>query len=139
MSKNETNIWQRRRVVWPAVALVILATALAVAAMRSGASRVLVYNETGASIAELGITACGQSQLFRNVADASSVRFKLAPTGRESDLAVVTNGTVMWHGEYLEPRGGYLAVVRLRRDGQVECRISVSWWQRSILGRGEAN
>ena len=59
--------------MWPAVALVILATALAVAAMRSGASRVLVYNETGASIAELGITACGQSQLFRNVADGTPI------------------------------------------------------------------
>lgn len=122
--------WQLRRVQWPLGALLMLGGAAGLAIARSNSSRVVVYNETGGSIAELVVSACGQSQVFQDVGERESVRLKLATTGNESDIAIATNGVAMWRGDYLEPRGGYRAIVRLRRDGQVESTTTVSSWQR---------
>ena len=121
--------WQLRRVQWPLGALLVLGVTAGLAIARSNVSRVVVYNQTGGSIAELVVSACGQSQTFHDVGERESVRLKLAATGGESDIAIATNGVAMWRGDYLEPRGGYRAIVRLRRDGQVESTTAVSAWQ----------
>jgi hypothetical protein len=129
--------WQLRRVQWPAGALLTLTLAAAFAIARSGASRVVVYNDSGDAIPELTVSACGQSRTFENVSHRGSIRLKLAATGSESEIAISTNGVVMWRGDYIEPRGGYRAIVRLRSDGQVESFITVSAWQRLLHPRPE--
>lgn len=126
---SKTDWWRRRRVLWPLGVALVGGLTVAVAVARAWVSRVVVYNETGADIAELTVSACGQSRTFRDVADQESVRLKLAATGGESDIAVTTNGVPMWRGDYLEPCGGYRAIVRLRADGEVECSTMISWWR----------
>ena len=122
--------WKLRRLRWLVGTVVLLLATALVAWWRSGASRVMVYNRTGTDIEELTVSACGQSQTFHNLGDGESVRLKLAPTGAASEATVTTNGAVMWHGEYLEPRGGYRAIIRLEAGGEVEASTSISWWQR---------
>ncbi len=121
--------WRLRRVQWPLGALLVLGVAAGLAIARSNASRVVVYNETGHSIEDLSITACGQTRTFRDLGERDSVRLRLAANGGASDIAIATNGIAMWRGDYIEPRGGYRAIVRLRRDGQVESTMITSWWQ----------
>ena len=121
--------WRLRRVRWPIAVTLLLAVAAAIAVVRARASRVVVYNDTGAAITDLTITACGQSQTFREVGERDSIRLTLARTGSESDIAIATNGVPLWRGDYIEPRGGYRATVRLRADGQVECSTTISCWQ----------
>ena len=124
--------WQRRRVRWPLWVLLTLGAAGGLAIARSPVSRVVVYNETGARIAELTVSACGQSRTFQDVGDGDSVRLNLAAAGGESDIALATNGVAAWRGEYIEPRGGYRAILRLRHDGEVESSVTISWWQSSL-------
>ena len=112
--------------------LLALGVAAGLAIARSNVSRVMVYNETGGTITTLTIAACGQSRTFRNVSDSDSVRLSLASTGGESDIAVTTNGVAAWRGEFIAPRGGYRAILRLRRDGEVESAVTISWWQDSL-------
>lgn len=126
---SKTDWWHHRRVLWPLGVALIGGLTIAVAVARALTSRVVVYNETGANIAELTVSACGQSRTFRDVADQESVRLKLAATGGESDIAITTNGVPLWRGDYLEPRGGYRAIVRLQPGGEVECFTTTSWWQ----------
>ena len=115
---------------WPLGVVLLLSLAVAVAMTSARFSRVMVYNDTGTTLTELTITACGQSQTFREVNDRESVRLKLAGTGGESDVTVSTNGVLMWRGEFIEPLGGCRVTVRLRADGQVETATSISWWQK---------
>lgn len=121
--------WKLRRVRWPLGTLLVLGVSAGMAIFRSQASRVVVYNETGGSITELAVSACGQSQLFNEVGERESVHLILTGTGGESDIAITTNGVALWRGDYLEAGGGYRATVRLRRDGQVESSTTRSWWQ----------
>jgi len=128
----ESKWWKRRRVQWPLGTLLALGAAAGLAIARSNVSRVMVYNETGASIASLTIAACGQSRTFRDVGDGDSVRLNLDSTGGESEIAVATNGLTAWRGEFIEPRGGYRAILRFRRDGEVDSLVTISWWQNSL-------
>lgn len=130
--RSHPEWWRLRRVLWPLGAFALLTLALAIAVSRSGDSRVVVYNETGRVIHELAVSACGQSQTFQDVRHHESVRLSIRPQGEASDLAITTNGVVAWRGEYLEPRGGYRAIVHLRRDGQVEVSTTISWWQQFL-------
>ena len=121
--------WRRRRLWWPLAAAAVLGAAFWFALVRADTSRIVVYNNTGEAIEELTVAACGQSRTFRGVEADSSVRFKLAPTGGESAIAISTNSAVLWQGDYIEARGGYYAIVRLNRDGDVECHTSLqAWW-----------
>ena len=121
--------WRRRRLWWPLAAVAVLGAAFWLALVRADTSRILVYNNTGETIAELTVTACGQSRTFREVEFGDSVRLKLVPTGGESDITILTNDAVMWHGDYIEPRGGYFAVIHLNRNGDVESRTSLQAWR----------
>ena len=109
--RNASGIdwWKLRRVQWPLGMLLVLVVAAGLAVARSNASRVVVYNETGGSITELAVSACGQSKTFQDVGERESVRLKLTAAGGESDIAIATNGLAMWRGDYLEARGGYRA------------------------------
>jgi len=133
--RNDSRLdwWRRRRVQWPIGALLVLGVVASLAVTRSNASRIVVYNETGHNFEDLSITACGQSETFRGFGERDSVRLKLAGNGGASDIAIATNGVVMWRGDYIEPRGGCRVFVRLRRDGEVESATTTSWWQ-SLLG-----
>ncbi|MEI7730754.1 MAG: hypothetical protein WCO56_14365 [Verrucomicrobiota bacterium] len=130
----ETPYWKRRRVLWSVGSLLLLGGVATVATLRSRTALIVVYNDTGANLAELTISACGQSQTHRDVGDHESVLMKLKPANTESDIAVFTNGTVMWRGDYVEPRRASRSVVRLQRDGQVECFTTGSWWQDYLVG-----
>ena len=126
---SQPSWWLRRRVWGPLGVLLLVSLAAGLALVRSNVSRVVVYNETGGTIDELTISACHQSRTFHEVEERESVRLKLAATGGETDIAIATNGVVMWRGDSIEPRGGCRAIVRLRRDGQVECTATTSRWQ----------
>lgn len=134
-SGSRIEWWRRRRVRWPLGGLLAVATAVAVAIFRSGSSRIVVSNETGGEIPELSVAACGQSRVFRQIAERESVRLELAPRGGESDILLSTNGVPMWRGEFVEPRGGYRAILRLRRDGRVDASVTLSWWQNLFPSR----
>lgn len=121
--------WKLRRVRWLLAAVVLVSGALFDAVISSGVSRIVVYNELGVALPELSISACGQTKVFHDLGDRESVRVKLASMGAASDIVVATNGATLWQGEYIEPRGGYRAILRLRRDGQVECSTTISWLQ----------
>jgi len=116
-------------VLWPLGSLALICMAAGIGILYSGASRVVVYNETDASLSRVTVTACGTSQTFRDVQDRESVGLVLRRGVGASDVAVATNGVEMWRGDYIEPRGGYRVVVRLRADGQVECTSTISGWQ----------
>ena len=115
--------------LWPLGSLALICMAAGIGILYSGASRVVVYNETDASLSRVTVTACGTSQTFRDVQDRESVGLVLRRGVGASDIAVATNGVEMWRGDYMEPRGGYRVVVRLRADGQVECTSTISGWQ----------
>ena len=134
--ENEKAFWRRQRVLWPATGLLLSLGALLLALIQSNRSQVIVYNETGETIPELIITACGQSKTFREVEDASSPCFNLAPTGAESDVIISTNSASkpLWQGEYIEPKGGYETIVHLR-PGAIEASTTVSWWQKTFFNR----
>jgi hypothetical protein len=93
---------------------------------------VIVFNDSGADIEELSVSACGDSRTFGSVGPRMSVRMTLTGTGSPGDITVITNGVMMWRGDHLEPWGGYRAFVHLRRDGQVETFTTVSWWRRLL-------
>jgi hypothetical protein len=133
---NRIDWWRLRFVQWPLIAVVLLLVAASLAFARSRVSKVIVYNDTGAAIAELTISACGQSRTFRDVGERDSVRLKLASAGSASELVLATNGVPAWRGEYIEPTGGYRAVVRLRAGGQTTCSTWISCWQRWFSSNG---
>jgi len=89
----------------------------------------MVYNQTGDRLATVTITACGQTKTFRDIDDDVSVRFKLVSTGGASAIAIFVNGEERWQGDYIEPCGGYRAIVRLGRHSAVTCRNDISWWR----------
>lgn len=109
--------------------LTIAATA---ALVRSDISRVVVHNDSGLPIGNLGVEAAGSSRTFLNVNDGESVALQLAKSGGESAVTITTNGSVMWQGDYIEPRGGYLEMVHLRPDGGVITSSTISFWQKLL-------
>ena len=128
-----TNIpkpwWKRRRFWWPLVAVLAVGGAATVARFDADASRIIVYNQTGDHLATVTIVACGQTKTFRDIDDDVSVRFKLLPTGGASAITIRVNGEERWQGDYIEPGGGYRAIIRLGRHAAVTCRNDISWWR----------
>ena len=57
------------------------------------------------------------------------MRFSLAASGGESEIALATNGVAAWRGEFIEPRGGYRAILHLQSGGAVESLVTGSWWR----------
>ncbi len=130
MAKNSPRKWwQYRRIQWPAASALALALAAGVAVHRSQNSQIVVYNDTSAAIPELAVSACGQTRVFHQVEPSDSVRFTLAATGQGSEATLATNNVPVWHGGYMEPRGGYRTLLHLRQDGEVESFATLSGWQ----------
>lgn len=127
---------RRKRVLLPLASLLLVTAAGFVAVLRSDASRIVVYNQTGAPLAALKVSACGQWTFFRDVGEEGSFRWKLAPGGSEGDieLETVTEPSWRWRGAYIEPRGGYRVTLRLWPDGEVEVHTQISLWQRLLHG-----
>jgi hypothetical protein len=122
---------------WPAVALLALAGLFAAGIISSRTSWVAVCNNTGVPIPQLTVSACGQSRTFRDIGDKGSVILRLDPAGSASEVAVFLYGDKpLWRGDYIEPAGGYHAIVRLGRNGDIECSVSISWWQHVLESVG---
>lgn len=132
-------MWKHRRILWPLATLVLFGLVLILVWWRANPAQVVFYNDSGATLGALTIEVCGQTRAFSQVEDQTSVRFKLEPLGAASEIAIYTNAINLWHGDYIEARGGYRAVIRVRRDGQVECRTGVSWWRQVWHGWSNAN
>ena len=130
--------WWRRRWVWlPVLGILMIAGSMVVAWIRSGVSRIMVYNDTGAPLEHLRISACGQSITFDEVVDGESVRLTLEPTGGASEARVSTNGIEFWHGDYVEPRE-YRLSVHLMRGGEISSSSSISWVRRPFFSSLDA-
>ena len=109
--------------------MLAIGSAAAVAWFDADTSRIIVYNQTGDRLAAITIAACGQTNTFRNIDDEESVRLKLLPTGGASSITLFVNAEERWQGEYIEPGGGYRAIIRLGRQASVTCRNEISWWR----------
>ena len=107
--------WKRRRLWWPLAAALAIGGAATFAWLDADTSRIIVYNQTGDPLASVTIAACGQTKTFREVDDDVSVRFKLLPTGGASAITIFVNAEERWQGDYIEPSGGYRAIIRLGR------------------------
>lgn len=99
---------------------------------RSGRSTVIVCNKTGASIQQLEIAACGQSRRFTAISDRESVQLELPQSGIGGEIVLSVDQALIWHGEYLEPGGGYHVSLHLQRGGGVNSSITQSAWQRLL-------
>lgn len=129
---NKLRSLFRKRLVLPVLSLMLITMAGLAGFVSSDRSRIVIYNETGNPIGALKVEACGQSIVFRNLADEGSVRWDLAARGSESDIALETavEPAWRWRGGYVEPRGGYRITLRVWPDGQVEEDSQISVWQR---------
>jgi hypothetical protein len=124
----------RKRIWLPLFFVIGLAGALATAVMRSDTSRIIVYNETGAMIPALRLTACGQEKALTDIGADESFRWKLRPMGTPGEIFIETaaNPTWQWRGGYIKPHGGYRVIIRLLGAGEVEVQTEVSIWQRLL-------
>lgn len=131
----------QKRILLPLASLLLLSVSGYVAVLRSNTSRIVVYNQTGAPIAALRAVACGQTNLFRNLAEEDSFGWKLSPTGDASDieLEMAVEPPWRWRGGFIQPRGGYRVTLRLWPDGEVEAHTQVSFWQRLVHGAPNIN
>ena len=128
--------FRRKRILLPLASLLFLAAAAYVAVLRSESSRIIIYNQTGESIAILKVAACDQSTLFRKVEEEGSFRWKLNSAGDPGEIELETVSEIpwKWRGAYIQPSGGYRVTLRLWPDGEVEIDTQISLWQRLFRG-----
>ncbi|MCP5520288.1 MAG: hypothetical protein H7A46_01915 [Verrucomicrobiales bacterium] len=128
---------RRKRVLFPVLSLLLLGLATAVAVLRSDISSIVVYNETGAPVDTLRISACSQTATFYNLAEEGSIRWKLGAEGVPGPIGLetATEPPWTWRGGYAEPRGGYRVFLRLWPDGVVESHVQLSFWHRLVGNR----
>jgi hypothetical protein len=129
--------WKKRRVLWPLVTFFLLTATLVVALIRAGSSQIIIYNDTGEPLGPLIVRACGQEATFPPIADETSVRLRLRNRGSESgvSLALPSNPDWRWEGGYVEPSGGYLVFIHIRRGLEVEIDTQLSFWQQLLPRR----
>lgn len=133
--------YRRKRVLLPLVSLAAISLTTIYAVIRSDISRIIVFNETGAPLAAIHLTACGQARTFPNVPTEGSIRWKLERHGSASEigLQVATEPPVQWRGGYIESHGGYYVTLRIWPDGQIEEHRQISFWQRLVKGAPNIN
>ena len=124
-------LWLRKRILLPLLFLLGLTFALVAAVVKSDTSKIIFYNETGAPIGALRVTACGQETVLQNLGEEESFRWKLAKTGTPGEIAMETASDPpwRWHGGYIKPHGGYRVIISLMPDGEVELQTQISVWQ----------
>jgi len=124
----------RKRILIPGAIAAMLLAALGLAIVRSNTSRIIVYNNSGERLPGLRLGACGQSHLFAGLDDEDSVRWKLGPNGpgTEVELEMAAETPQVWHGVYIEPKGGYIVTLRVQPDGSVESHSQIAFWRRFL-------
>ena len=132
---------RRKRVLLPLLSLVGLLASVVVAILRSETSRIIVYNQTGETIAAIKLDACGQSAVFRNVEDDGSVRWKLEKSEAAGEVELETGPTpeIHWKGASVHARGGYMVTLRVWSDGTVEDHTQITLWYRLVHGMPDVN
>lgn len=120
----------------PVAALFLFALVVWYSAVTSGSSKIIVYNETFATVREVTILACGQRFAIAEMAPDESIRFKLDPVGGASNVVFSVNGTTNWHSasHFIAPRGGHRLRFHLRPGGHLHSRHYRSWFQEHVLG-----
>jgi len=134
MKKSQLRpLWLRKRVLFPVAFLLGLLLAAIIAMIRSDASTIVVYNETGNPLPPLLLQACNQSKSFTHLDDQQSVRWRLQPEGLPSAIHLEVAATPLWtwDGDTIQPRGGYRVTIRLQTGNQVEAYTDYSWWRRT--------
>ena len=124
--------WLSKKRFWILVggALSVL-IAFFISLRQANVSWIVVYNMTGEPLPPLRIEACGQSRLTPPLPNEGSYRWKLAPRGTPSEIALemAVDPPWRWRGGYIEPQGGYLVTLRIWPDRQVEEHFQFSFWQ----------
>jgi len=135
MKKSQLRpLWLRKRVVFPVAFIVGILVAAVIAIIRSDASTIVVYNETGAPLPPLLIQACNQTKTFTHLDDQQSVRWRLKPEGLPGaiHLEVAATPLWVWDGDTIHTHGGYRVTIRLQTGNQVEAYTDYSWWRRIL-------
>ena len=97
---------------------------------------ITVVNDSGSKIHSLVLEGNGFSVVMPDMAPGSSVTTIVRPSGESSlkvslqlEERVVTKDDLT----YIEPGGGYTAIVTVRKGGQVECQSGSGFsWRRAI-------
>ena len=129
--------WRQRRSIRAILtALLLIAAAVVIAIIRSDTSQIIIYNHSDASLDPLTVRACGQEFVLSQISDEGSVRLRLQKRGGESSIELLSPSTGWrWEGSYIEPRGGYLVFIHIRRGMEVETSTQISAWQHLVSGR----
>ncbi len=137
MKTNSRPWWKKRRVLWPLATFLLLTGSLLIAVVRGHSSQIIVLNDTGAALGPLLVRACGQEQTFPTIADDTSVRLRLRNRGGESgvELALPAQPDWRWEGGYVEPTGGYVVFIHIRRGLEVDLETQLSFWQQLLPRR----
>ena len=132
---HPTRWWIRKRVLVPAAALLALVTTLWAAWLRSGTTRVVVYNETGTNWPVLLVTAGGKVGRFSQVADEASVRLNLRGATQTTEIVLYIDSTnePAWKGGVVDPSVGERHILRVQRSGDVELS-TISSFIHGLLG-----
>lgn len=124
--------WRRRRLLWPAAAALAFVATAVVAYIRSGWSRVIFMNETGATLPRVEIKAGALAREFHEVADRDSVVLILKSGGEPCEIAVLgqAGDKPLFRGGMIEPGAGERVFVRLERNGDATTAVYYSWRRR---------
>lgn len=119
--------WRRRRFLWPLATLALGTVLLWWAFLRAEKTRIVIYNESGAPLGELKVTACQQSRTFHALPENEAVRFSLEPRGGDSDIALAIDGLPVWAGDYVEPEH-CTVLIHIREKNEIQCETHLSSW-----------
>jgi|GEM_PF-1360880 len=129
--------WLRKRVLLPIVALLAVVAVGWFTIAGANESKVMVYNETGQTVRNIEVLACGQRFQIPELAHEESIRFDLDPVGESGETTLAVLGTTNWNssGNLMEPTGGFRMFFKLHPGGHLEVRSYRSWFQTAILGK----
>ena len=127
----------RKRIMLPTGALLLAMFMGWYTIVGANDSKIMVYNESGETIRNIRMSACGQSFDISELADEESMRFDLEPTGDPGEATIAVLGTTNWNssGNHMEPTGGFRIFFKLPPGGYLEVRSYRSWFQTAVLGK----
>ena len=126
--------WSRKRILFPLTLLVCLPITAVVAYLNSAASSIVIYNETGAALPPLLVSACGQTWTFPVLADQESVRLVPKHGNGESHIHIEVGNQPpwKWDGATIKADGGQIVSIRIWSGGQIEAFTEISWWRKTF-------
>lgn len=129
--------WRKRRVLLSTFVVLLFVAAPIIALVLSDRSQIVIYNNTGSTVGPLPVRACGQEFRFSQIPEETSVRVRLKKEGPESGVELMlASANWHWDGSYIEPHGGYIVFIHVRRGSEVETNTQFSIWQQMLFGRG---